>query len=142
MKTALVALAFLSLPAFAQKTACGTARWIGYNNDVYSRKMTAEMNQDSGEDTKQVERFLTAAGYRIVPCADAKVKLVIEYALHQYSSSKPVWLRYTITMDRGPDRYQKHFDITELSDRFKQQVFKEVKAALDWSLQNGSARPR
>jgi hypothetical protein len=137
MKPALISLtllAFGSIPALAQKTACGAAYSTGYNNDVVSRKMTDELNQ-SDEDTKHAQNWLAAAGYKLVPCADAKVELILEYELHQYSSSKPIWMRFTVTVSRGGKQYQKHLDITN-PDQYGKLVFKEVKTALDWSLQD------
>lgn len=137
MKTALIFLTLFAVgrfPALAQKTACGTARWTGYNNDVLSRKMTGELSDQSVEDTKHAENWLGSAGYKLVPCAEAKVKLILEYGLYQYSSSKPIWMRFTISIYRGVERYQKSLKIAN-PDQYGQLVFKEVKAALDWSLQ-------
>jgi hypothetical protein len=137
MKTALISLTLLVVgcsPVLAQKTACGTARWTGYNNDVLSQKMTSELSDQSVEDTKHAQKWLGSAGYKLVPCADAKVKLILEYHLYQYSSSKPIWMRFTVSIFRGGERFQKSLKITD-PDTYGQLVFKEVKDALDWSLQ-------
>jgi hypothetical protein len=42
-------------------------------------------------------------------------------------------MRFTISVYRGGERYQKRLKIDN-PDQYGQIVFKEVKAALDWSL--------